>query len=62
MEGSGFGSVQIMTDPDQGGPKTYGSGSITLGGETPFFNNKVIYKLLKLMQVIDVGLIRIAKL
>jgi hypothetical protein len=30
--GSGFRSVQIMTDPDPGGPKTYGSesGSTTL--------------------------------
>ncbi len=24
MKGSGFGSVQIITDPDHGGPITYG--------------------------------------
>jgi hypothetical protein len=27
MEEHGSGAVQIMTDPDPGGPKTYGSGS-----------------------------------
>ncbi len=25
MEGSGSGSIQLMTDPDPGGPKSYGS-------------------------------------
>jgi hypothetical protein len=30
MEGFRSGSVQIMIDPDLGGPKTYGSGSTTL--------------------------------
>ncbi len=30
MEGSGFGSVQIMTNPDPGDPKPYGYGYTTL--------------------------------
>ncbi len=71
MEGSGSGSVQIMMDPDQGGPKTYESyrsGSTTLAviffwvERHLFITNKGIHKLIKLMQVIDVDLIRITQL
>jgi hypothetical protein len=46
MEGIGSGSVQIMADPDPGGPEIYGSGSTLLlvcssGLKTKYFFLKV---------------------
>ncbi len=43
MEGSGFGSVQIITDPDPKGPKTYGFGTLLVVVDCLGFWAVVIY-------------------
>jgi hypothetical protein len=53
MEGSGSrsGSIQIMIDPDPGGPKTYGSGTTTLSFSKALFDQTLnLFSICKSIQ------------
>jgi hypothetical protein len=48
MEGSGFGSVQIITDPDHGGPKSYGSRKLEKDNDTEYTECQAFYPVVRI--------------